>query len=123
MCGGTNNGEWSGKMINWDRVNELRDEIGPDDFQEVAEMFLEEVEEVISRLKSSPNPETYEEDMHFLKGSALNLGFADFSDLCQIGEKAAADGRAKTVCLEQIFATYDTSKSVFNNGDQGNKAA
>jgi len=110
-------------MINWDRVNELRDEIGPEDFQEVAEMFLEEVEEVISRLKSSPNPATYEEDMHFLKGGALNLGFSDFSDLCEIGEKAAADGQAVAICLEQVFATYDASKIAFNKGCQSNQAA
>ena len=34
-------------MIDWSRVNELRDEVGAEDFEEVVELFLEEVEEVI----------------------------------------------------------------------------
>ena len=33
-------------MISWERVNELRDEVGQEDFLEVVEIFLEEVDEV-----------------------------------------------------------------------------
>lgn len=110
-------------MINWDRVNELRHEIGQEDFQEVAEMFLEEVNEVIVRLQTAPNIATYEEDMHFLKGSALNLGFSAFSDLCESGEKSAASGQEKTLCLDQIFKTYDASKAVFKDGCNNTKGA
>lgn len=110
-------------MINWDRVNELRDEIGPEDFQEVAEMFLEEVDAVILRLKETPDPAQYEDDMHFLKGSALNLGFAGFSDLCESGEKAAAEGRADTICLARVFKTYDASKVAFESGCECTTAA
>ena len=33
-------------MIDWKRVRELRDEIGEEDFSEVVDLFLEEVEEV-----------------------------------------------------------------------------
>lgn len=42
-------------MINWKRVNELRDEIGPEDFAEVVELFLEEVEQVIDKLREAPD--------------------------------------------------------------------
>ena len=55
-------------MISWERVNELRNEIGAEDFQEVVELFLEEVEEVIERLRQTPDPTSYEADLHFLKG-------------------------------------------------------
>ena len=41
--------------------------------------FLEEVEEEIAELRTNPAPETLEAKLHFLKGSALNLGFDDFS--------------------------------------------
>ena len=41
-------------MIDWTRVDELRNEVGNDDFLEVAELFLEEVDEVISRLTDAP---------------------------------------------------------------------
>ena len=68
-------------MIDWERVADLRSEVGEDDFFEVVDMFLEEVEEVIDRLTSSPEPARFEDDLHFLKGSALNLGFRHFSAL------------------------------------------
>ncbi|HHS93885.1 MAG TPA: Hpt domain-containing protein [Rhodobacterales bacterium] len=103
-------------MIDWSRVHELKDEIGEEDFAEVAEMFMMEVEEVISRLKTAPNPAAYEEDLHFLKSSALNLGFADLSSLCQAGEAASASGQADTVDLAPIFSVYDASKAAFLAG-------
>lgn len=100
-------------MINWDRVNELRDEIGSEDFSEVAEIFLEEVDEVIARLKSSPDPATLEQDLHFLKGSALNLGFAALSKLCADGEARAAGGDAQSIALAPVFDTYAKSCEAF----------
>ena len=101
------------QMINWVRVNELRDEIGSEDFDEVAEMFLEEVDEVIERLRTTPDSTKYEQDLHFIKGSAMNLGFQTLGDLCQTGEKQAAIGETDGVDLGAIFAAYDNSKSEF----------
>ena len=37
-------------MIDWARVSELRDEVGAEDFDEVVELFLEEVDEAIAAL-------------------------------------------------------------------------
>lgn len=102
-------------MIDWDRVNELRDEVGIEDFREVIAMFLEEVEDTMVRMISVPDLSVLEEDMHFLKGSALNLGFAHFSTLCQEGENAAKNGLAETICLDDIYESYAASKSVFKN--------
>ncbi|MGB0901097.1 Hpt domain-containing protein [Halocynthiibacter sp.] len=100
-------------MIDWARVEELKQEVGEDDFAEVVELFLEEVEETITRLKTEPDPNNLEDDMHFLKGSALNLGFAQFSDICQAGETAAANGQADLISLPDVFTSYDNSKSEF----------
>jgi len=100
-------------LINWERVNELRDEVGLEDFHEVIAMFLEEVEDTMARMIATPDLSHLEEDMHFLKGSALNLGFLQFSDLCEAGEKAAAGGQPDTVDLNEIFESYAASKSVF----------
>ncbi len=101
-------------MISWERVNELRDEIGETDFAEVAEMFLDEVDEVIARLKSHPEPERLEEELHSLKGSALNLGFEALSKLCQDGEQQAANGNFAAISLPDVFETYAKSKSAFH---------
>ncbi len=101
-------------MICWDRVNELREEIGDEGFAEVAEVFLEEVEEVISRLKISPVPEKLEEDLHFLKGSALNLGFEALSQMCHQGELRAASGDYAEIALAPVFETYRQSRAEFD---------
>ena len=100
-------------MIDWNRVSELRDEVGIEDFCEVSAMFLEEVEDTMARMIATPDLSTMEEDMHFLKGSALNLGFAQFSTLCQAGETAASAGQPETICLNDIFESFAQSKAAF----------
>lgn len=102
-------------MISWDRVSELREEIGEADFAEVADMFLEEVDEVIERLKASPEPSTLEGELHSLKGSALNLGFSTLSKLCQDGESQAAAGNYTAISLPDIFEAYEGSKHAFRD--------
>lgn len=100
-------------MINWQRVNELRDEIGAEDFLEVVELFLEEVQDVVDRLGSNPDPARFEEDMHFLKGSAVNLGFQSFADLCAAGEKNSAAGQTGLVDVPTVIQSYNDSRGVF----------
>lgn len=103
-------------MIDWIRVRELRDEIGDDGFAEVVELFLDEVEEVVMRLSGAPDAGRLEQDLHFLKGSAWNLGFSAFGALCQDGERQAAQGRAASVDLGEILTGYATSKTRFLDG-------
>lgn len=100
-------------MIDWERAEALRAEIGAEDFCEVVDLFLEEVEEVIARLRATPDPAHYEDDLHFLKGSALNLGFADLAALCHRGERQSAEGRAGAVDIAGIVSAYDRSKHAF----------
>ena len=40
-------------MIDWSRVKQLHDEVGEPEFGEVVETFLDEVQEVITRLQSA----------------------------------------------------------------------
>ena len=56
--------------------------------------------------------------LHFLKGSALNLGFSDLALLCQTGERLAAQGEISTD-LNQIRAVYAASKMAFTAGLDG----
>ncbi|KIC20563.1 Hpt domain-containing protein [Leisingera sp. ANG-Vp] len=104
-------------MIDWPRVTELREEVGAEDFEEVVEIFLEEVEEVIGKLQDSDRSQL-EQNLHFLKGSALNLGFADFSDMCLDGERKSAQGDAENVDVSAIIASFHDSKAVFLAGLQ-----
>ncbi len=100
-------------MIHWPRVSELRDEVGAEDFDEVVELFLEEVEEVIEKLRKNADRDALEQDLHFLKGSALSLGFKGFSDLCQDGERRSSQGQATDVDVPAILETFEQSKSMF----------
>ncbi|WP_424832155.1 Hpt domain-containing protein [Ruegeria sp.] len=103
-------------MIHWPRVIQLRDEVGADEFDEVVQIFLDEVQEVIARLKQDTTRRDFEQNLHFLKGSALSLGFDHFSKLCQDGERRAAGGEALTVDLPSILAAFDRSKTLFEAG-------
>ena len=103
-------------MIDWTRVRTLRDEVGAEDFGDVVEIFIEEVSEMVERLRTTPQVETLGEDLHALKGSALNLGFTEFSALCQIGETLASTGRADEIDLPPILSSYDRSSAAFLEG-------
>ncbi|WP_324752909.1 Hpt domain-containing protein [Roseovarius sp. Pro17] len=103
-------------MIDWKRIAELRDEIGAEDFGDVVELFLEEVEGEIALLREGCAEDALESRLHFLKGSALNLGFRAFSTLCQNGESAAAAGQAQRVDLPATLASFDDSKTEFMAG-------
>jgi HPt (histidine-containing phosphotransfer) domain-containing protein len=100
-------------MIDWSRVRQLQQEVGAEDFDEVVELFLEEVEAVMARLASLPYRSQLGQDLHCLKGSALNLGFSAFSDLCHIGEFAAETGAADSIDVAQIIQCYAKSKETF----------
>lgn len=104
-------------MIDWDRVVELRAEVGEEAFAEVVEIFLEEVQEVVERLAaavSAPvDAATLAADLHFLKGSALNLGFAHLAARCAVGEASAAAGDAAAVDLSALLACYEASRQAF----------
>lgn len=100
-------------MISWDRVAELREEVGEEDFAEVVELFLDEVEGVLDRLRGTPSPESLENDLHFVKGSALTLGFAELGALCQTGEKQAAAAEFDKIDLAGVLSAYEASKAEF----------
>ena len=103
-------------MIDWTRITNLREEVGEEDFAEVVEIFIEEVSEMVQSMREAPNLETLGADLHALKGSALNLGFTTFSQLCQAGETAAANGQAASVPLEPILNNYEKSKEALLAG-------
>ncbi|MTH99919.1 Hpt domain-containing protein [Roseibium sp. RKSG952] len=103
-------------MIHWPRVNQLRDEVGADEFDEVVQIFMDEVQEVISKLREDTSRTEIEQNLHFLKGSALSLGFDRFSKLCQDGERKAAAGEGSDVNLAEIYSEFDQSRSVFEAG-------
>ncbi|WP_145105249.1 Hpt domain-containing protein [Cereibacter sediminicola] len=102
-------------MIDWNRIAALRDEVGREGFDEVVQMFLEETDATIRSLAGRPGP-GLEEMLHFLKGSALNLGFVAVSRLCEEGERLAAGGRGSEVNLDALIAGYRLARMDFLTG-------
>lgn len=103
-------------MIDWDRVAELRDEIGAEDFDEIVDAFLSEVEGTLDELSEAEGSATaIESRLHYLKGSALNLGFSDLSTLCQTWESAAKRGEIDGINLTKVSTVYQSSRDEFLN--------
>ncbi|WP_108483796.1 Hpt domain-containing protein [Oceaniglobus ichthyenteri] len=103
-------------MIDWHRVEQLKGEIGADDFAEVVVLFLDEVDGVIARLDTRTDTVNLGDDLHFLKGSALNLGFRDFARLCQDGEHTAKTAPVEMSFLRRVIDCYGHSRAAFLTG-------
>ena len=97
-------------MINEARIRELTEEVGEDDLVEVIELFCEEVEEVLNAL-DTPAAEMPSR-LHFLKGSALNLGLDHVSELCRIEESRLKTDPATQADIAAIRSAYAASKEM-----------
>ena len=82
-------------MIDRARLEELREEVGNDDFAEVIELFCEEVAETLDRMTQG-HSSSMADDLHFLKGSALNIGMSEVASLCAACEEKVRDGNTSS---------------------------
>ena len=93
-------------MIDRARLSELKEEIGEEDFGEVAEIFLEEMTEILAALCADPAaivPAAF----HGLRGSASNLGFVGFASACREAEKRCRGG--EVIDMEPLVALFQAS--------------
>jgi histidine phosphotransfer protein HptB len=109
-------------MIDWKRVEELKEEIGADGFVEVADMFLDEAEGAVRALISGLPEHEVEGQLHFLKGSALNLGLSELAAICQEGERKAAVGHAALIDMMQVATVWRASRAGLLSGLSVDKA-
>ncbi|MEV8467963.1 Hpt domain-containing protein [Fluviibacterium sp. DFM31] len=93
--------------MDWARLDELRDEVGAEALDEIVEMFMAEIEDLATKLRTQPDMATLGADLHFLRGAALNLGFTPLAEACQTGELLARQGKADQVDLVGILARHD----------------
>lgn len=102
-------------MIDWAQVKQLEEDVGAEDLTEVIDVFLEEVDEAVASLRTSA-PQVDDDisaTLHFLKGSAYNLGFKSFGDYCGEGEKLANNGNGTFVDFQKVISLYDNSRAQF----------
>lgn len=100
-------------MIDWNHVNELRDDVGADDFGEVVALFLEEVDEIVTRLSTTPDLRLLEADFHAVKGCAQGLGFSAFAQLCQVAERLCSSDQLAEINFDEILRSYRDSRRLF----------
>ncbi|CUH49911.1 Hpt domain-containing protein [Ruegeria atlantica] len=103
-------------MINWSRVRQLRDEVGASEFDEVVQIFLDEVNEALTLLRNDTARTEFEQNLHFVKGSALSLGFETLAKLCQDGERQSAQGDSQAVDFANILSIFERSTAEFKAG-------
>lgn len=99
-------------MIDWNRVLQLREDVGADEFDALLEMFMDEAEAAIMRLDGR-DPWQLRHDIHFLKGCALTLGFSDLGEICDRVERLAAGEAATQADIDAVLACYARSKQLF----------
>ena len=107
-------------MIDWTHIATLRDDVG-DGFDELVTVFLEEMDAATDALDPAAPPDRMAADMHFLKGAALNLGFAGLAGLCAAGEAAAS--QAAPVDVAQVRQAYRAARAEFLAGLGARSAA
>ncbi len=100
-------------MIDWDRVDELKSEVGAENFTEIADLFLAEMEQHLAALPATQTASDLREILHAMKGSALNLGFEQFATFCAEGEARAAAGDPAATDPDEAMWLYHASKEVF----------
>ncbi|MEH6674258.1 Hpt domain-containing protein [Sulfitobacter sp.] len=100
-------------MIDWEQISVLKEAVGPSAFEEIIVVFFLEVEEAKSKLRDSRATKTIRDTLHFVKGSALSLGFIEFSEHCLRAEKELALGKSMQPLIEDLFTIYEKSKLQF----------
>lgn len=98
-------------MIDWSRVIELRDQLGPDDLAPIIDMILTEIEAHLSALDARALH--LAEDLHLLRGLAANLGFVDFCAQCRRGEEQLAREGQFTLAPAVLRASFGQTKQLF----------
>jgi HPt (histidine-containing phosphotransfer) domain-containing protein len=97
-------------VISTARLDELKSEVGADDFAEIVSLFIAESDGIVGRLGGASTAAEAEELLHALKGSALNLGFDDLAALCREGEGREAGSAGWRTRVDRIVAVYEASK-------------
>lgn len=96
-------------MLNEERIAELKDEVGADDFEEIVTLFCEEVEEMLDEL-STTSPTQMADKLHFLKGSALNIGLDAVGEMCRNAENRLKTNRDAAPDIAAIRKLYLASR-------------
>ena len=97
-------------MIDRNRLIEMREDVGADSFLTIADLFLSEVQERLDGVEAMGAEALDNDTLHFLRGSALNIGFSDFAQLCEQGELGK-----RQVTHKEAVEVFRTSWETFDD--------
>jgi HPt (histidine-containing phosphotransfer) domain-containing protein len=100
-------------MIDWERVRILHEDLGEEGFAAVVALYFEETDAAFDRLAAAPTARETEQAFHFLRSSALNMGFARLADICARAERQAAAGNATGEDAEAARTAYAAARTEF----------
>lgn len=103
-------------MIDWNRIRELRDDLGADALDEVTGLFAAEMDETLAALDPALPGEELARRLHALKGGALNLGLVTLARRCAEAEVKAAAGQGTAAPVAELRALYDASLTALAAG-------
>ena len=96
-------------MIDQNRLSELRNDIGDDSFAEIIQLFCEEIEQAFVQLDTTDR-NAAAETLHFIKGSALNIGLVEVGRLCEDAECSLRQGLGVDPSLAKC--AYNKARSI-----------
>ena len=100
-------------MIDWEQVATLQTAVGRDDFSTIMCVFFKEVEEANAQLTMDVTTDQFRDILHFVKGSALSVGFVELSEQCAQAEGDFTGSHQITSIWKEILTSYEKSKEHF----------
>lgn len=101
-------------MIDWNRVRQLRFELGEAEAATLAQDFLAEMAERLEHLDQTPGAVAL--DLYHLRGASLNLGFAKLAARCLAYEMQLWHGDPQPVDQSVLSGLFDATKAEFLAG-------
>ncbi len=101
-------------MIDKTRINELAAEIGLEDVQVIAAVFLDEAMLTVDRLAEGLPPEEVSRAMHFLRSGALNIGLRGIALLAE--EAEAKSNRGEDIEVAHMVELINRTRAQLEEG-------
>lgn len=98
-------------MIDWQHIKELEADLGADAFPDLVVVFLDEISEAVQAIEPPATPS--EAQMHFLKGTALTLGFTDLGNRASDAETTLRNDPNAKLDLDELQSAYQSELAEF----------
>lgn len=102
-------------MIEWQRLEELRDDVGEEEIAGVIDLFLAEIRQALPGLAQS-DAHGRVALLHSMKGSARNIGLYGFARICDDEERRILENGLPAVSDADIAAAFAQADGQLHDG-------